>query len=466
MRPSLVLICSLLAACTVGPRYEPPAVELPETFRNAPSARGADIAGLWTSLDDPALTALIERALTDNADIRQALAVLNETRALSGLTLYSWFPTASVSAAMERNTVSAQDPFAFPLQTVVERYRAGFDASWEIDVFGSLRQQSRSVVARAEADEARLYAVNLAVVAETVQAYFTWRGQQRRLELLEQNLELQRENLAMLEAAFDAGRGTALDIAAARVAERQLAAQLPMAEAEVERALQRLSVVTHVDAATLVSDYAGGEGIPQLPRIIETGTPEDWLAARPDILSAERRLASAYANTGVQVAEYFPKLNLVGSFGWTGTESSAIGDSDAERWQVAPGISWRLPDWGRLRQRVKAAEAQADGALAAYEQAWRQALAETETALATYRATTEREAGLAEAAAEAAEAARLARLRFDAGAADYFFVLDAERRRIEIEDSLALARVDRRTSLAALYKALGGDFAAAEAGGP
>ena len=168
----------------------------------------------------------------------------------------------------------------------------------------------------------------------------------------------------------------------------------------------------------------------------------------------------------MQTAEFYPKFTFIGSFGWTGTSASAIGDSGAERWQTAPGISWRILDFGRIRQRVAASEARAAGALAAFDEAWLTAIEETENALANYRATTERAARLEEAVRESTEAARLAQLRFEAGADDYLSVLDADRTRIELDNELALARTDRATALAALYKALGGDFAAARNSAP
>ncbi len=163
----------------------------------------------------------------------------------------------------------------------------------------------------------------------------------------------------------------------------------------------------------------------------------------------------------MQKAEYFPKINLTGEFGWIGPDAGSIGDSNAERWQFAPTISWRILDFGRVRQRVKAAEARLDGALVGYESAWVLALEETENALAQYDATTRRVAALEQAVVSGNRAAELARLRYDAGADNFLSVLDAERTRIDLENELALSRTDRATALAALYKALGGDFAQA-----
>ncbi len=460
----LALLPVLLWGCAAGPDYETPTVNVPKRFTEAP-AHEADndttVAALWESLGDEQLTTLIDAALERNTSIRQALATLNETRALSGLSIYSLFPTVTVSGEVERNTISQQDPFAFPGQDTVERYRAGFDAVWEIDVFGSLRRQSESIHYLAEADEASAQAVRLAIVAEVAQTYFRWQGEALRLQVLEANLRNQADNVAILEAGLDAGRNTAFDVARARAVLGQIAAALPNAEAAVSRSMQRLAVLTVTSAASLYSELAAPESLPVLPPLTSVGSPNQWLTRRPDVLAAERRLASATADIGVAIAEFYPRIELLGDFGWTGVDADAIGDSSAARSRFAPTISWRILDFGRIRQRAVAAEARAEAAFAAFEEAWLVALEETENALATYTAATRRLAQLENAAGEAGEAARLARLRFDAGVDSYLQVLDAERTRIELEDQLALAYIDRGTALAALYKALGGDFAEA-----
>ncbi len=455
----------LLAGCAVGPDYEPVEPELPEAFTHAAGLGDPDatpIKGLWTSLGNEELVRLIDLALANNTTILQALATLNETRALSGLAVYSLLPTVDVSGEFERSRFSDDDPFAFPGLGVVERYRAGFDATWEIDLFGSLRRQAEAFTYLVEADEATVYAVELSIVAEVAQTYFQWQGETLRLDILKRNLKNQADNLAILEASLEAGRGTAFDVARAKAVERQIAAAVPVAEAAIDRAEQRLSVLTRVPVDILVAELKPPTTLPALPPLVAVGTPADWLSRRPDVRAAERRLASATADIGVSVAEYYPKLTLVGDFGWTGLSESSIGDTDASRWRFAPGISWRILDAGRVNREVAAAEARAEGALAAFDEAWLTALEETENALANYRATTERVARLGEAVFEANEASRLAKLRFDVGADSYLAVLDADRTRIELDDLLAQARTDRATALAALFKALGGDFAMAD----
>lgn len=462
-RKATLLLSVLMAGCTVGPEFREPKPEMPGAFVNAgeTAEESVSVAGLWKSLGNDDLNTLIDRALAENLSIARALATLEETRALSGLSFYSLLPTVGVSAEDARQSESTQDPFAFGDGGTIERFRAGFDASWEIDLFGSLRRQNDRIEFLVEADAATFHAVRVAVVAEVAQTYFQWLGESLRRDLLATNLDNQADRVDILEASLEAGRGTALDVSRARAEERRLAAGLPLAEAAVERAEQRLAVLTRTPAAELRARLAAPANMPAFPAMIATGEPRDWFLRRPDVLAAERRMAAATATVGVELAEFYPKLQLTGDFGWTGASSSAVADSDAERWRAAPVLSWRILDFGRVRQRVRAAEAALAESYAAYEESWLLALEETENALSNYRAGTEREAALEEAVSASAEASRLARLRYDAGADSYLGVLDAERTRIDLEDELAGARIDRASFLAALYKALGGDFARA-----
>jgi multidrug efflux system outer membrane protein len=454
----------LLAACTVGPRYVQPDLALPEVFDQAGDADGEPAVGtlLWSSFDSRELDTLIARALEANTTIAQSLARLDETRALDGLRIFSWFPTVTASGGGERNKPSGSDPFLPPDQGTTETWRAGLDASWEIDLFGSLRNDSDAIQYRAEADAAALHAVQLSIVAETAQSWFALIGARRQLELQTAQLAGLENSVEILQALLDAGRGDDLDLARGQAQARSLAALLPQSEAEVARQEQRLAVLTAWPVATLRNQLAQGTDLPSLPAVIQVGSPEDWLRRRPDIRAAERRLAEATAEVGVEVAEYFPKLNLLGSFGWTALEASELGGSSTERWSVGPSLSWRFLDIGRVRQRTRAASARADGAEAAYRETVLLALEETENALAGYRATNRSQLELNAAAAASRRAYELAKLRFDEGRDGYLAVLDAERTLLDLERQALDADTGRATALAVLYKVLAGDFVRAE----
>jgi multidrug efflux system outer membrane protein len=461
---STLLALLLLAGCAAGPNYVEPEPELSDGFVEAASdvfALAPIEPDLWGSFDDPNLDALIVLALEQNKTVAQAVATLNETRALSGLTTYSWFPTVNTTVSQQRSEPSPSDPFIPPGAGNFDVYRSGFDMSWEIDLFGSLRRQNAAIRQRVEADTAALEAAELSIVAEVAQTYFSLRGAEQRLRVQQENLRNLAEGTRILEVALDAGRGTLLDVARSRSLERSLAAQLPQIRASIARAEQRLAVLTAMPIDGLRAQLTAGQGLPVVPSMVAVGTPDEWLRRRPDVRAAERRLAETVSRVGVEVAEYYPKITLSGDFGWTGSDSSSIGSSAAERWTFGPTLSWRILDFGRIRQNVLAAEARAERAYAAFEETLLLAIEEAENGLAGYRAATQTAAELALAVEESRTAAELARLRFDYGIADYLTVLDAERTQLDLEDQYAVALTNRTTALAALYKALGGEFAVA-----
>ena len=454
------LAVTLLAGCTVGPRYVQPETPLPAGFDQASADGVPQPAGskLWAAFGSPELDALIARSLEANTTIAQAAARLAETRALSGLAIYGWFPTVTAAGRQERSQFSNQDPFPTPGGNEIETWRAGFDATWEIDLFGSLRSETRAIRARAEADGALLADARLSIVAETAQAWFSLIGARERLALQQRQLANLEDNVTILKAQLDAGRSNAFDLARAETQARSLAAAVPQAEADVVRQEQRLAVLTAWPVQTLRAQLAPTTAMPELPALVAAGTPEQWMKRRLDIRAAERQLAAATADVGVQVAEYFPKLNLLGSFGWTAQSRHLIGDSSAERWSYGPSLTWRFLDFGSVHQEVKAAEARAAGAVAHYQETVLRALEETENALAGFRAANQSEDELRAAAAAADEAARLARMRYEVGVSDYLSLLDAERSQLELEDQHVQAETRRATALAALYKALAGDL--------
>lgn len=461
---SVLAAALLLAACTVGPRYVQPEPELPEQFDQADSPAGDSAVGtlLWSSFDRPELDTLIKRALEANNTIAQSVARLDETRALDGLRIFSWFPTVTADGGAERSKPSDSDPFLPPGQGTTETWRAGFDASWEIDLFGSLRNDSKAIQYRTEADQAALHAVQISIVAETAQAWFALIGARRQLELQTAQLAGLQNSVDILQALLDAGRGDDLNLARGQAQMRSLAALLPQSEAEVTRQEQRLAVLTAWPIASLREHLNVGTVLPTLPIMVLAGSPEDWLRRRPDIREAERRLAEATAEVGVEVAEYFPKLNLFGSFGWTALAASDLGDASAERWSYGPTLSWRFLDFGRVRQQTRAARARADGAAAAYRKTVLLALEETENGLAAYRAANRSHIELSAAAAASRRAYELAKMRFDAGRDDYLVVLDAERTLLDLEQQALDADTRRAFALASLYKVLAGDFAYAD----
>jgi len=460
-----ISLALMLAGCTVGPHYVRPDSALPPSFEQAPLAGDASTQAestprlLWSSFDSAELDALLDRAIEANTTVAQAAARLAETRALAGLSKYSLFPTVTANADGERSQPSGSDPFTFEGIGQTDTYRAGFDASWEIDLFGSLRNQSREIYQKVDAQAADLADVRLSVVAEVAQAWFALLGAREQLALGQQQLSNVQANVDLLNTLMDAGRGTAFDVARAQVLAHSLAASVAQTQAAVVRQEQRLAVLTAWPMAELRSHLDAATQLPAVPALQTVGTPAEWLLRRPDIRRAERLLAAAYSDIGYEKAQYFPILTLLGDYGWTAQQFGKLGNGSAERWSFGPSISWRFLDFGRVGQFVDAAEARADAARALYHETVLRALEDTENALATLRAANQGALELGSARDASDEAARLAQLRFDAGASNYLDVLDAQRSQLDLQSQALQARVDQATALVAVYKALAGDFA-------
>ncbi|MGH8110287.1 MAG: efflux transporter outer membrane subunit [Arenimonas sp.] len=466
-------IVAVLSGCTVGPRYVKPDAPVPEKFDQdrdlAKEYRATDDptqaivteSALWSAFNDPALSTLMSRAQQENKSIAQAAARLRETRALRGLSFFSWFPTITAEASGEKSRASNLDPFIPSGTGVTETYKEGFDASWEIDLFGGSRQQKRAIYSESYADAHLLDAARLSVSAEVAQAFFALRGAQARLKIQNHNIENLQRTDHILEVRLKEGRGNALELAQNRSLTLQVAAQVPNTEAEVVRQEQRLAVLTAQTVTAVRDVLAMSKDMPVLPVLKTVGSPEQWIKRRPDVLAAEQKFAAANARVGEKMADYFPKLNLFGSFGWTAQGFGDLGNSSGERWSYGPSITWSFLNFGRVRQNVKAAEARADASAAAYQESVLLALEDTENALAQYRASNQSQQRLQEAENQSRKARDLARLRYDEGAADFLSLLDAERTLLSAEDANVQAKTAQATSLARVYKALAGDFAGA-----
>lgn len=463
-----------LSGCTVGPRYVKPDAPMPEKFDQAQGAESVKTSGLstetdanesalWAAFRDPALNSLLVRAQQENKSIAQAAAHLRETRALRGLSFFSWFPTITAGADADKSRASNQDPFIPAGTGITESYKAGFDASWEIDLFGGLRQQKNAISRETDANAYLLDSSRLSVNAEVAQAFFALRGAEQRLKIQTQNIENLQRTDRILEARLKEGRGNALELAQNRALALQATALVPNIEAEIVRQEQRLAVLTVQPVTGVREVLASSHDMPELPALRSIGTPDQWIRRRPDVLAAEQKFAAANARIGVEMAEYFPKLNLLGGFGWTAQSYGALGENGSERWNYGPSISWSFLNFGRVRQNVKAAEARADASAALYQETVLLALEDTENALAQYRASNRSQQYLQEATVQSRKARDLAKLRYDNGASDFLSLLDAERTLLNVEDANVQARTAQATSLALVYKALAGDFAGAVA---
>jgi multidrug efflux system outer membrane protein len=405
------------------------------------------------------LTRLVDDALAANHDLRIALARYDRARAFLRESGLDRFPTVTANATAADQRASAdQFPGATRDQRDGESYDAGIAAAWELDFFGRVRRNVEADRADAEASAADLAVAQVGVVAELAQSYFQLRGLQQQLDVARGNADNQRGSLELVQARLDAGSGTQLDVAQAESQLESTLALIPALESEIAVAAHRIAVLTGRQPSELVAELETPAPLPALPAHIPVGAPGDLLRRRPDVHAAERRLAGATARIGVATADLFPRFTLGGLIGTQAIDSDALFERDSETRAIALGIDWTFLDVGRVRSRIAAADADAAGNLASYEQTVLLALEETENALVRYTRLQREREHLEAAAAAGSEAARLARLRFDGGIADFLQVLDAERSQLATEDRLVQSETRSAVALVALYRSMAGGW--------
>lgn len=456
-----VLLSAILSACAVGPDFETPAVASTaqfiavETQQFVPATAETDF---WTSFNDRQLNELIERALVANHDIRIAQSRLAEARAIRGESRLDLAPTVTASGGYTETRASARQVPVPGVDRDQDFYDASFDASWELDLFGRVRRGIEARSAEVNTSIAGVENAQVSVTAEVARSYFELRGAQHQLDVARRNTANQRNSLELVTARLDAGRGTELDTSRARAQLSTTLSTIPDFEAAVTRSILRLSVLTGQSPQTLLTELSEPRYLPALPTTQPIGTPEALLRRRPDIRIAESELAAATARIGVAVGDLFPRISLVGSWGFDASDSADLGNASSETYSFGPSIRWAAFDLGRVRKRIKQREAAADGALARYEKTVLRALEETDASMTDYAKSLIKQDHLHESASASANAALLARARFDNGVADFLTVLDAERTLLEAEDRLARTETQTATTLLAMYKALGGGF--------
>jgi multidrug efflux system outer membrane protein len=452
---ALVSLVPLFAGCALRGPYKPPE-PAPAELRNANPAQFVlqpYDARWWRQFDDPVLLALEEATLQSNYDVRIALARVEQARAIFDDVRRDRFPTAGVGASIDRREQALPGFSDEPVRTTT--YRAGFDAFWELDLFGGIRSAVRAAGATAEAFDATLDDARVVAAAEVARQYFELRGFQQQLAVAERSLANQGETLRLTQVRRDSGIGEEQDVASAAARVAAIEASLPLIRSAIAQRTHGLAVLTGRRPGDLRIDLSP-RAYPPLAVALALGEPAALLRRRPDIRAAERRLAASTAREGIAAADLFPRVSIAGFLGLLAGRGNLFGRADSRAWAVTPALSWVGSDLGSARARLRGAEAGTRESLAVYEQTVLRALEETENALVAYRSQQERLVKLGDQARESARAASIARTRYREGFADFLALLDAERTQLEAEDAVAQAEASVFTGVVAVYKALGG----------
>lgn len=464
MRLAALLPALLLSACAVGPDYKRPAALPPEQVRLTEALENGAVTPSplppqwWQLFKDPELDRLVTQALTKNSDLRVAAANLQRARAVLSEAGAARLPTSGATAQF---TNSQQVVPALSRTVSFDFFSVGYDASYEVDLFGGVSRSLEAARADAASAQAAVDAARVAVAAETARAYASACGFGQQADVARETEDLQARTLDLTRRRLAAGRGTQSEVDQATVLIEQARAQVPVFEAQRRSALYALAVLIGDAPATILDSAAAKcRAVPMATEPLPVGDGEALLARRPDVRQAERALAADTARIGVATAALYPKISLLGSTSLGATQLSNLGSASSVGYSVGPQIKWNFPFDGAARARVRESKAVAEGSLAKFDAAILNALKEAEQSLARAGGATQREASLRRAMTASNDAARLSRIRFDYGADSFLQLLDAERQRAQTRAALAQAEADRADAQISIFKALGGGWEA------
>jgi NodT family efflux transporter outer membrane factor (OMF) lipoprotein len=463
LRPLIIVAVMLTCAgCfAVGPDYKAPDIVPPigwsRDLRGGLSAAEPEaetLAKWWTTLGDTDLSNLMERAALENLNVKKAQARIREARARRGVAEAGLFPSLNIggSATVSRgseDTGSGQRR---------ELYRTGFDASWELDVFGGVRRSIEAAQGELEASAADYQDVLVSLFAEVALNYVEARTFQAQLQVAEENLKAQAETLQLTEWRFAAGLVSSLDVEQAKTNLESTRSQLPKLRSDIEAAKNRLAILLGVFPGTLKAQLAASKPIPEAPLEVAIGVPAEVLRRRPDVRRAERQLAAQTARIGVATADLYPKFSLPGSIGLEALSANHLFSAGNRAWSLAGSFAWTVFKGGAIRQNIEAQNALQEQALQQYEATILTALEEVDNSLVAYAEEQERRDTLTEATQAAQRAAQLARDQYASGLIDFQTVLDAERSVLSFQDQLAQSKGQVTANVISLYKALGGGW--------
>ena len=468
---AVALLAFLAGGCanipSVGPDYHKPNVSAPAQWN--PLAGGetnsaAATAAWWKNFHDVALDSLIERAACSNLDLKIAQTRVREARAHYRMTAHDFWPTVDAAGSYARNRQSEHQPVlgSLPMPPGVpfenDVYQAGFDASWEIDVFGGKRRATESARAQVAAAQFGEREVLVTLLGEVARNYVEARGYQRRLEIARDNIRAQEQSLAIVQNRFTNGLTSDLDVQQASTVLATTRAVVPALETALAASIHRLGVLLGQTPESLETELATVAPIPAAPPVAPVGLPSELLLRRPDVALAERQLAAATANIGVAKADLFPKFYLTGVAGFESISADDWFKSGSRFWSVGPAVQWRIFDAWRIRANIKIQNARQEQALANYENTALLAFEDAENALTAYAKEQIRRQQLEAAVKSSEESLRLANQLYANGLSNFINVLDAERSLYQAQDALVQSDRTISANLIALYKSLGGGW--------
>ncbi len=457
----LIMVLSIAGCVTVGPDYVKPVTQTSSMW-HTPLKRGlayeetenSTLSKWWTILNDPVLDGLINRAISSNLDLKKALANIREARAKRGVAAGSLFPAldASVSGARKR---AGDDAGSISTNTL---YKTGFDATWELDIFGGVRRSVEAADADLDASQEEMRDVLVSLLGEVALNYIDVRSYQARLSVAEANLDAQKETLQIVLWRNQAGLVDELDVEQARYNVESTRSGMPALRAGLEDAMNRIAVLLGEQPGAIHKELDKPGSVPDVPVKVTVGIPADTIRKRPDIRKAERELAAQTARVGEAIADLYPKLTLSGALAFEAFSSQRLISANNETRSGSAAITWPIFHGGSIRNNIEIQSVLQEKAAINYDSTILKAFEEVENALVAYDEEQNKRDALREAEKSARKTLELARYKYESGMIDFTNVLEAQRSLLSFQAQLAESNGAVASNLVKLYKALGGGW--------
>ena len=456
MRFLAPLIILLFSSCvTVGPDYTAPKFDVPDKWHSDSSENTSttgdksNLAKWWESFNDPMLTDLINRAVSSNLSIREAVLRLNEARIRRGVTGADQYPSVSSSASVTKSHSSGMSNTF---------YQMGFDANWELDLFGGIRRSIEASDADLESSKENLRDVTISLLSEVALNYVQLRLYQSQLEITNSNLKAQEETHDIVTWRYKAGLVTELDLKKSEYSLEQTRAQVPGILLNIEQTENKMAVLIGANPGELKGLLDPVKAVPVMQNKIKTGIPADLLKQRPDLRKAERDLAAQTARIGVAVSERYPTITLTGSLKASASTVSSLTDSDSLSSSIGPSISWPVFRGGAIKRNIEIQSTVAEQKLVQYKSLLLSAVEEVESALSSCFYQQIKNESLKKACDAAQRAYELAKMQYSSGLVDFQVLLEAQRTLLSLQGQVTQSEGQVSINYITLYKALGGGW--------
>ena len=453
-----------LSACMLlGPDYKKPDTPLPSDWRSVTSGQNNDLEEeWWRNFHDPILEQLIEKAANGNLDLKIAETRIIQARAARASAQAALLPSGDLMAGANRqaNQIGFPGGSSSPISQIIKQpfniFKTGFDASWELDLFGGHRREAEAASAELEASMLTRDDLQISILAEVAHTYLEFRQYQTQLQLAENILAAEQKTRDIMQQRYEVGDVAGLEVSKVTSQLEQDSSQIAYyrnLQAQAAYSLDLLLGETPGATESLLMDTSG---IPRSDRELIPATPAKVIAQRPDIRIAERRLAAATAQQGAALAKFFPDISLTGFIGLFNTNAANFLAAGSKSWSMGANVLWPILSYGSLAANLDSADAKQQEALSSYQKAILNALSDVERSLTAYQTQQNTLQALEKATTAEQNSCNIAQERYAAGVTSYLEVLDAERKLYALQNQLSLAQALSAENLIAVYKSLGG----------